>query len=194
MSSAASNSSTKVFLAWYLSNLATNPLRTKACTSGLLSGLQELTAQKLSGSKKLDKRIIQMACYGLFISGPLNHLMYEIMNKLFAGKSGPKVKVGQLLFSNLIISPVMNSVYLTAMAILAGVRSPAKLKANIKAGLLPMQKVSWVVSPLTLVFAQSFLPPTTWVPFFNLVAFVFGTYINTMIKRKRISEQDAKKQ
>lgn len=35
--------------------------------------------------------------------------MYEIMNKLFAGKSGPKVKVGQLLFSNLIISPVMNS-------------------------------------------------------------------------------------
>jgi hypothetical protein len=64
MSSAASNSSTKVFLAWYLSNLATNPLRTKACTSGLLSGLQELTAQKLSGSKKLDKRIIQMACYG----------------------------------------------------------------------------------------------------------------------------------
>jgi hypothetical protein len=57
------------------------------------------------------------------------------------------------------------------MAILAGVRSPAKLKANIKAGLLPMQKVSWVVSPLTLVFAQSFLPPTTWVPFFNLVAF-----------------------
>lgn len=111
------------------------------------------------------------------------------MNKLFAGKSGPKVKVGQLLFSNLIISPVMNSgkkklflkkgirfinciiVYLTAMAILADVRSPAKLKANIKAGLLPMQKVSWVVSPLTLVFAQSFLPPTTWVPFFNLVAF-----------------------
>lgn len=64
MSSTASNSSAKLFLAWYLSNLATNPLRTKACTSGLLSGLQELTAQKLSGSKKLDKRIVQMACYG----------------------------------------------------------------------------------------------------------------------------------
>lgn len=51
-------------LAWYLSNLVAHPLRTKACTSGLLSGLQELTAQKLSGAKKLDKRIVQMACYG----------------------------------------------------------------------------------------------------------------------------------
>lgn len=46
---------------------------------------------------------------GLLISGPLNHFMYEIMNKVFAGKTGSSVKVGQLLFSNLIISPIMNS-------------------------------------------------------------------------------------
>lgn len=46
---------------------------------------------------------------GLFISGPLSHFMYEIMNKVFAGKTGNGVKIGQLLFSNLIISPIMNS-------------------------------------------------------------------------------------
>lgn len=57
------------------------------------------------------------------------------------------------------------------MAIMAGVRSPAQLKANIKNGLLPMQKVSWVISPLSMTFAQNFLAPTTWVPFFNLIAF-----------------------
>ncbi|KAG2197776.1 hypothetical protein INT46_006416 [Mucor plumbeus] len=195
MSSSVSNNA-KIFLAWYLSNLAASPLRTKACTSGVLSGLQELTAQKLSGAKKFDKRIIQMAAYGLFVSGPLSHFMYEIMNKVFAGKTGTNVKIGQLLFSNLIISPIMNSVYLTAMAIMAGVRSPAQLKANIKNGLLPMQKVSWVISPLSMTFAQNFLAPTTWVPFFNLIAFVFGTYMNTMIKRRRIreAEEAAKKQ
>ncbi|KAG2211675.1 hypothetical protein INT47_008772 [Mucor saturninus] len=186
MSSVSNNS--KSFLAWYLSNLAVSPLRTKACTSGVLSGLQELTAQKLSGAKNFDKRIIQMAAYGLFVSGPLNHFLYEIMNKVFAGKTGSSVKIGQLLFSNLIISPIMNSVYLTAMAIMAGVRSPAQLKANIKKGLLPMQKVSWIISPLSMTFAQKFLAPTTWVPFFNLLAFVFGTYMNTMIKRRRIKE------
>ena len=57
------------------------------------------------------------------------------------------------------------------MSIIAGVRSPAKLKANIKTGLLPMQKISWIISPLTLIVAQNMLSPTTWVPFFNLVAF-----------------------
>jgi hypothetical protein len=34
-----------------------------------------------------------------------------------------------------------------------------------------MQKISWIISPLTLIVAQNMLPPTTWVPFFNLVAF-----------------------
>lgn len=58
------SSSAKTFLAWYLSNLAAAPLKTKACTSGTLSCLQELTAQKLSGQKQLDKRILQMAAYG----------------------------------------------------------------------------------------------------------------------------------
>lgn len=48
-------------------------------------------------------------------------------------------------------------------------------------------KVSWVTSPLALAFAQQFLPQETWVPFFNLVAFVIGTYINTITKKRRIA-------
>ncbi|KAG0177529.1 hypothetical protein DFQ28_005839 [Apophysomyces sp. BC1034] len=177
------------FLAWYLSQLAANPLRTKAVTSGFLSGAQELSAQKLSGAKHLDKKIIQMAVYGLCISGPLNHTLYEIMNKLFAGKTGTKVKVGQLLFSNLVISPIMNTVFITAMTVLAGQRSAVQIKTALRASLLNMQKISWVVSPLILIFAQKFLPQDTWVPFFNLIAFVFGTYMNTMIKRRRLKAE-----
>lgn len=65
MPSALSNNA-KAFLAWYLTHLAASPLKTKACTSGVLSGVQELTAQKLSGYKQFDKRIIQMAAYGMY--------------------------------------------------------------------------------------------------------------------------------
>ncbi|KAI9490172.1 hypothetical protein BDB00DRAFT_941179 [Zychaea mexicana] len=179
------------WLAWYLAQLAANPLRTKACTSGVLAGMQELTAQKLSGVKKIDKRVIQMALYGLFISGPLNHYLYEIMYKLLAGKSPKQAKIGQLLFSNFVISPTMNSVYLTAMTILAGGRSLAQVKTAVRGGLLSMQKVSWCVSPVTLIFAQNFLPQYTWVPFFQIVAFCVGTYMNTMIKKKRMQAAQA---
>ncbi|CAO3629645.1 unnamed protein product [Cunninghamella echinulata] len=137
-----------------------------------------------------------MALYGLLISGPLSHTLYEIMNKIFAGKTGPKVKIGQLLFSNLIISPIMNSVYISAMTFLAGGRSIKQMKGAVQGGLLRMQKISWVISPLTMLFAQNFLPQQTWVPFFSFIAFIFGTYMNTMLKRRRIQaeQEEAKKQ
>lgn len=45
---------------------------------------------------------------GLLVSGPLNHVLYDILNKVFAGKTGPKAKLLQLLASNLIISPIFN--------------------------------------------------------------------------------------
>lgn len=48
-------------------------------------------------------------------------------------------------------------------------------------------KVSWITSPLCLAFAQKFLPEHTWVPFFNIIAFVIGTYINAHTKKKRLA-------
>ncbi|KAG2186407.1 hypothetical protein INT43_002845 [Umbelopsis isabellina] len=190
-------------LTLYLTELAAHPLRTKAITSSVLAGLQEFTAQKLSGAKSpnqsgpVDKRVVQMAAYGFLVSGPLNHVLYDILNRVFAGKTGPKAKLLQLLASNLIISPIFNCVYLSAMAIIAGARQPHQIVNAVKNGWFRMQKVSWVISPITMTFAQNFLPPHTWVPFFNLVAFVFGTYMNTMIKKRQIKaaeEAHGKKQ
>ncbi|KAH8556539.1 hypothetical protein BGW37DRAFT_473048 [Umbelopsis sp. PMI_123] len=185
-------------LTLYLAELAAHPLRTKAITSSVLAGLQEFTAQKLSGTKStssglVDKRVVQMSLYGLLVSGPLNHVLYDILNRVFAGKTGPKAKVLQLLASNLFISPIFNCVYIAAMTIIAGARSPAQVVNAVKNGWFQIQKVSWVISPITMAFAQNFLPPQTWVPFFNLVAFVFGTYMNTKLKLRRIkAEQEAR--
>lgn len=85
------------------------------------------------------------------------------------------------------ISPIQNTVYLISMAVIAGARTTQQVRATIRAGFLPIMKVSWTTSPLALVFAQKFLPQETWVPFFNLVSFILGTYINTITKRKRLS-------
>jgi peroxisomal membrane protein 2 len=57
------------------------------------------------------------------------------------------------------------------MTIIAGARSPSQIVKAVKNGWFQMQKVSWVISPITMIVAQNFLPPHTWVPFFNLVAF-----------------------
>ena len=72
------------------------------------------------------------------------------------------------------------------MAVIAGARAFHQVRATVRAGFMPVMKVTWVTSPIALAFAQKFLPEHTWVPFFNIIAFVIGTWINSQTKKKRI--------
>lgn len=73
------------------------------------------------------------------------------------------------------------------MALIAGAKTIHHVKATVRVGFWRVMKVSWITSPICLAFAQKFLPDHLWVPFFNLVSFVIGTYINTITKRKRLA-------
>ncbi|KAJ6164837.1 hypothetical protein N7470_003509 [Penicillium chermesinum] len=174
------------YLAAYLHQLQENPLRTKMLTSGVLSGLQELLASYLAHDvgkhgHYFSSRIPKMLLYGMFVAAPLGHVLVGLLQKIFAGRTSLKAKILQILVSNLI-----NSVYLVSMAIIAGARTFHQVRATVKAGFMPVMKVSWITSPLALAFAQKFLPEHTWVPFFNLVGFFIGTYVNTHTKKKRL--------
>lgn len=73
------------------------------------------------------------------------------------------------------------------MALIAGARTYHQVRATVKVGFWKVMRVSWITSPVCLAFAQKFLPEQAWVPFFNVVAFVIGTYINTVTKKKRLA-------
>ncbi|RPB29730.1 v-SNARE/peroxisomal membrane protein A fusion protein [Terfezia boudieri ATCC MYA-4762] len=186
------------YITLYLKQLQSNPLRTKMITSGTLHGLQELIASIIAKDRPKNKtyftpRVPQMALYGSIISAPLGHILVTLLQKAFAGRTSTKAKVLQIIVSNLIVSPIQNLVYLSCMAFIAGARTSHQVRATVKAGFMPVMKVSWCTSPLALMFAQRFLPPHVWVPFFNLISFVIGTYINTMTKKKRIVAIQQKK-
>lgn len=91
------------------------------------------------------------------------------------------------LYALLQIAPIQNSIYLVAMALIAGARTYHQVRATVKVGFWRVMKISWITSPICLAFAQKFLPDQLWVPFFNLVSFVLGTYINTVTKKKRLA-------
>ena len=197
----------------YLKQLQTNPLRTKMLTSGSLAAAQEILASWIAHDRSkhghyVSSRVPKMAVYGAFISAPLGHVLISILQKMFAGRTTLRAKILQILVSNLIVripaterlpqqnrlltlgvikvSPIQNTVYLASMAIIAGARTFHQVRATVRAGFMPVMKVSWITSPLALAFAQKFLPEQTWVPFFNIVAFVIGTYINAHTKKKRL--------
>lgn len=73
------------------------------------------------------------------------------------------------------------------MAIVNGARSIDKIHAVLKVGLWRMLQVSWVTSPIAIAFAQTYLSPQLWEPFFTLVRFFMSVYFNTMAKRKQIA-------
>ncbi|KAI9799879.1 MAG: hypothetical protein M1833_003801 [Piccolia ochrophora] len=180
------------YLAAYLKQLQENPLRTRMLTSGGLAALQEVLASWIAHDRSkhghyLTPRVPKMAIYGAFISAPLGHFLIGILQRLFSGRTSLKAKILQILISNLIVSPIQNTVYLASMAVIAGARTLHQVRATVRAGFMPVMKVSWITSPLALAFAQKFLPEYTWVPFFNIIAFIIGTYINAHTKKKRLA-------
>lgn len=180
------------YLAAYLRQLQTDPLRTKMLTSGSLAAVQEVLASWIAHDRSkhghyLSSRVPKMAVYGAFISAPMGHFLISILQRLFSGRTSLRAKILQILVSNLIIAPIQNTVYLASMAVIAGARTFHQIRATVKSGFMPVMKVSWITSPLCLAFAQKFLPEHTWVPFFNIVSFIIGTYINAHTKKKRLA-------
>ncbi|KAL2142292.1 hypothetical protein VTI28DRAFT_1366 [Corynascus sepedonium] len=186
------NAGTKGYLAAYLQQLEDHPLRTKMLTAGTLAGSQELLASWLAKDRNkhgnyFTSRVPKMATYGALVSAPLGHFLIWLLQKIFSGRTSLRAKILQILFSNLVIAPIQNAVYLVAMSIIAGARTFRQVKATVRTSFWKVMRVSWITSPICLAFAQKFLPESTWVPFFNLVSFIIGTYINTVTKKKRLA-------
>ncbi|KIM32636.1 hypothetical protein M408DRAFT_326412 [Serendipita vermifera MAFF 305830] len=180
-------------------------------TAGILSFLQEVIANHVAGvpfqtskysppleralaAAKVNGRAIKMALYGSLISAPLNHVLVGTLQKMFAGKTGTKDRVLQLLAGNLFVAPIQATVYLASMAVINGATSIDSIKAFVAKGMMPMLKILWVSSPTATIFAQTLLPHELWVPFFNVVSLSVGTFFSVKVKRTQLaSARKAKK-
>jgi hypothetical protein len=69
------------------------------------------------------------------------------------------------------------------MSEFAGKRGGAKT-AYVLENTWSANKITWAVFPPIQLFAIRFLPPQLWTPFFNLVGFIFGVYVNVAASRK----------
>ncbi|KAH9944036.1 uncharacterized protein BXZ73DRAFT_96547 [Epithele typhae] len=203
-------------LAAYLRNLTTHPLRTKAITTALLQFFQEILASHLSRTPpprvakdapllahalaraQVSGKALKMAAYGAGVSAPLAHALVSALQRAFAGRAGEGVagRVRMLLASQLVVAPIQILAYLSCMAVINGAKSANEVWKTVKAGFLPVMRITWMTSPVYTVFAQQFLPAEMWVPFFNLMQFIAGTYFNTKLKQMRLkadAEAKAKK-
>ncbi|KAI5835292.1 hypothetical protein K523DRAFT_228430 [Schizophyllum commune Tattone D] len=190
-------------LARYLTALTKNPLRTKALTTATLCFLQEVLGSVLAGvpPKKqspdasplvktlaqahIDAKAVKMALYGFLVSAPLGHFLVRLLQRAFRGRTGLGARVGQILASNLLVAPIQTAAFLASMAVINGAKTVDDVLKTMKTGFFSVIRITWVVSPLSLSIAQGFIPVELWVPFFNAVQFVLGTFFNMHMKKLR---------
>lgn len=109
---------------------------------------------------KLDVKALKMAFYGFFISAPLGHVLVGLLQKVFAGRTDLKAKIGQILASNLLVAPIQISgeyasnlpqescisklclsVYLASMAIINGAKTREEIMRTVKGGFMNVMRV-----------------------------------------------------
>lgn len=121
------SSQPRSLLAAYTAQLAAHPLRTKAVTAGALCFIQEVLASYIArappqrppkssprllhalADARIDARAAKMAVYGMFVSAPLGHLLVSLLQRAFAGRTGARARIAQILASNLLLAPIQSS-------------------------------------------------------------------------------------
>ncbi|CAJ1068789.1 peroxisomal membrane protein 2 [Xyrichtys novacula] len=98
----------------YLFLLKKYPILTKSITSGILSALGNLLSQVLEARKRAKNGVpaneidkvgaTRYAIYGLFITGPVSHYFYQLM-ELWIPTTDPLCIVKRLLLDRLIFAP-----------------------------------------------------------------------------------------
>ncbi|CAJ0841279.1 13365_t:CDS:2 [Entrophospora sp. SA101] len=133
----------------------------------------------------VDDKVIKMTLYGLLISGPLNHYVFMVLDKLFNRISkGAAAKILQVITFQLIFTPI----HYIVMAIISGSRDLNQIISNFKKSILKLELTACAASLVTLIFAQSFLDPRFWASFFNLSGFTFGLIANVKAKNDRLKK------
>ncbi|GAA6022706.1 hypothetical protein JCM10207_008072 [Rhodosporidiobolus poonsookiae] len=213
--------SLRIAAASYLAALDRRPVLTKSCTSGTLYLISELvstavaarglTAQERAAQnaergagpgkagalnvKALLRRYgqaLKLAGYGFFVAAPLDHFLYSLLARIFAGRTSRKARILEVVSANAVILPIQNAVYLAVLSIIGGARSVSQVVQDVRAGFLDVMKFTVVVSTLSLTFAQRFLPPIVWTPFFSLVGASMDTVINVQEKQRALAVQRKK--
>ncbi|KAK3587641.1 hypothetical protein CHS0354_032848 [Potamilus streckersoni] len=110
----------------YMKNLQERPVLTKACTSGAISFLSNIISQKIAPNpdgKIAWRSVAAYTSFGFFITGPLFHNFYLLLDKLFPRKDKMAPMKNQdiakmIIFDRLVLAPPYLLVFLYAIAIL----------------------------------------------------------------------------
>ncbi|XP_051749148.1 peroxisomal membrane protein 2 [Ctenopharyngodon idella] len=174
----------------YLSLLKKYPIITKSITSGILSALGNLLSQALEyrknrGENSPKKKInvlgpVHFAIYGLFITGPLSHYFYHLLEVLLP-TTVPYCLIKRLLLERLIFAPAFLLLFYVVMNALEG-KTITDVQNKLKTSYWPAMKMNWKVWTPFQFININYIPVQFRVLFANLVALFWYAYLASVRK------------
>jgi Mpv17 / PMP22 family len=177
----------------YDAALNRHPLITKTLTSLVLFGLGDVMAQKLEHSEKAkgehasdpfeidSARLMRQAAWACIFT-PLAHQWYKSLDLMVKG-SGTVVVVKKTLLDQTTWTPVINSIFLSSMGLLAtGDVSEAVNAVTTK--LWPTLKVNWVVWPGLSAINLGLVPQQYRLLFVNIASLFWSVYLSRVANSK----------
>eukprot|EP00980_Cylindrotheca_fusiformis_P025697 scaffold14497_cov119-Cylindrotheca_fusiformis.AAC.1 len=189
---------------WYIGFLASHPLYTKACTSAVIGLVGDAAAQYLEekkrirnegnadGARKYDQRRgLSIVADGLFISGPLMHIVYDCMEAIVPVTGGilpPSVAaLAQVLMDNIFVDALFVAITYISTGIIEG--HGMKTLLHFKEDFARTVKTGWATSfllmPLTFMCFR-FLPISFRVLGINLVDVIWDGVLSFEVHKNRI--------
>lgn len=174
----------------YLVLLKNYPILTKSVTSGILSALGNLLSQILEARKKnksgapvgeIDPAAAaRYATFGFFITGPVSHIFYQLM-EVWMPATDPLCIVKRLLLDRLIFAPGFLLIFYFVMNILEA-KGWRDFESKMRGSYWIALKMNWKVwTPFQFVNIN-FVPVEFRVLFANMVALFWYAYLASLRK------------
>ncbi|GAB2259746.1 hypothetical protein Droror1_Dr00010601 [Drosera rotundifolia] len=174
-----SSSMAKKGLQQYMWQLQHHPLRTKAITAGVLSGVSDVVSQKLSGIQKIQlRRILLKVLFGAAYLGPFGHFFHMLLDKIFKGKKDKKTVAKKVLIEQITASPLNNVLFMLYYGAVVEGRPLNQVTSTLKKQYPSVQLIAWTFWPVVGWINHQYVPLQLRVIFHSLVAFGWGIFLN----------------
>ncbi|XP_057960798.1 peroxisomal membrane protein PMP22-like isoform X2 [Malania oleifera] len=163
----------------YMLQLQRHPLRTKAITAAVLSGISDSVAQKLSGIQKLQiRRLLLKMLFGFAYLGPFGHFLHILLDKLFKGKKDTKTVAKKVMLEQLTSSPWNNLLFMIYYGLIVEGRPWIHVKSKIRKDYPSVQFTAWTFWPVVGWVNHQYVPLQMRVIFHSIIACCWGIFLN----------------
>lgn len=193
--SAPNNAYGSSIVKWYLQKLDKYPVWTKSITAGSICTLADLTSQGISFASlgafsfsDLDvERILRIAGYGFFLSGPTLHLWFNFMSKILPTRDVMST-IKKICLAQAVYGPIITTIFFSVNAYLQG-ETKSEIMARLQRDLIPIFVNGIMYWPICDFITYRYIPVHLQVLVSNSFAYVWTVYLTYIAGLKKVNAE-----